>query len=358
MKTNFSILHIVSSLLPVCYSACSDSNKDGSAAADGAASGSTARDAGSESNPGSAELPPMGHDDVEAWLAAGQYKAWTCESALHGQRAPSPHGKNRICSNDLLSKAGAGEYPVGAAAVKELYADDGTLAGYAVSRHLSAGSSGGAWYWYERVPLTSPAPHDSRGVVADGLGASGPAMSICVGCHAGAGTDAAHFGHDFVYTQIRPGGDSSQTPPAGHDALEGWLASGEYKRWHCEPALHDARSPSPHGQNRICSNELLSMAGAGEYPVGAAAVKELYGNGSKLVGYAVSRHASAGPSGGTWYWYERVPLDSSAPHDGAGVVADGAGDSGAARSICVGCHSGAGMDSSHSGHDMVYTQVK
>ena len=41
------------------------------------------------------------------------------------------------------------------------------------------------------------------GVVADGLGTSGPPQSICVGCHAGAGSDSAHSGHDLVYTQVK-----------------------------------------------------------------------------------------------------------------------------------------------------------
>src|SRR5262249_14301395 len=152
-----------------------------------------------------------------------------------------------------------------------------------------------------------------------------------------------HFGHDMVYTQVRAGGDTSQMPPAGHDALEGWLAGGEYKRWHCEPAAHEARPPSPHGMNRICSNDLLSQAGAGEYPVGAASVKELYGGDGHLSGYAVARHTKAGAGGDAWYWYERM---------GSTVVADGAGDAGPSKMICVACHGAAGSDAAHFGHDM------
>jgi hypothetical protein len=40
-----------------------------------------------------------------------------------------------------------------------------------------------------------------------------------------------------------------------------------------------------------------------------------------------------------------------------GVVAVGGGMSGAPKSKCVGCHSAAGKDASHSGHDFVYAQV-
>ena len=112
-----------------------------------------------------------------------------------------------ICSNNLASGAPtspAGEYPVGSAAVKELYDSAGTtLNGYAVYLHTKAGKTGDTWYWYEQVPAASTAPHEMDGTVADGLGDKGPAMAICVGCHTGAGSDAMHSGHDFVYTQVK-----------------------------------------------------------------------------------------------------------------------------------------------------------
>ncbi len=54
--------------------------------------------------------------------------------------------------------------------------------------------------------LEQEVPGDVAGtmfdIVADGLGSSGPAMMICVGCHAAAGIDAMHPGHDYVYTQV------------------------------------------------------------------------------------------------------------------------------------------------------------
>lgn len=150
------------------------------------------------------QIPPQGRENVERWLSAGYYKSWAKEPAVHDSRSPSPHGKNRIFSNSLLSTAGAGEYPVGAAGVKELYdATGATVVGYAVEVHTKAGKTGDTWYWYERVPLDHPAPHDSQGVVADSDGGSGPALTICVGCHKDTGIDAGHSGHDFVYTQVK-----------------------------------------------------------------------------------------------------------------------------------------------------------
>lgn len=152
------------------------------------------------------QTPPQGHDAIEAWLAEGHYKAWTCQPTPHAPIPISPHGVQRICANDLLSThpPDSGEYPVGSASVKELYDNGGaTIVGYAVSVHTKAGTDGSSWYWYERVPLDSPAPHDDNGVVADGHGDSGLAMSICVGCHSATGIDADHPGHDFVYVQVQ-----------------------------------------------------------------------------------------------------------------------------------------------------------
>ena len=160
---------------------------------------------------GDAQTPPQTGTEVEAWLAQGMYKSWACESAIHEARDPSPHGFNRICSNALVAAnaTGTNPWPAGAAAVKELYASatDTTPIGYAVYLKLEADSKGGDnWYWYERVPLDHPAPHDANGVVADGDGTGGPAKTICVGCHVAAGADPAHTpsagGRDQVYTPV------------------------------------------------------------------------------------------------------------------------------------------------------------
>ena len=172
-----------------------------------ACGGDKGSDTGAEDTGGvpvaDAQAPPMGRVALEAWIAEGHYLDWHCEAAAHPPVSPSPHANNRICSNDLLSAHTTGEYPVGAASVKELFADDATtIVGYAVALHTRAGTDGGSWYWYERVPLDHPAPHDANGVVADATGEAGPALEICVSCHGAAGIDADHPGHDFVYTQV------------------------------------------------------------------------------------------------------------------------------------------------------------
>jgi len=136
--------------------------------------------------------------------------------------------------------------------------------------------------------------------------------------------------------------NSLQTPPRGAAAIEPWIAQAFYRSWKCEPAPHPASPFGAHGDNRVCSNDLLSAAGRGEFPVGAASVKEIY-SGPNVVGFSVSRHTTAGTSGSTWYWYERI---------GQG---GGATDAQGAR-VCVGCHSQAGNN--RPGHDYVYTQVR
>jgi len=150
--------------------------------------------AGGAGMAGNAQTPPTGSEsDISAWLAGGDYKEWKCEPAPHDSRSPSPHGINRICSNDILSSHGAGEFPVGAAGVKELYDSEGaSIIGYAMYRKVKKGQ-GEAWYWFEVT--------DADGTIANGYGSKGPELDICVGCHMGAGSDADHSGHDFVYTQ-------------------------------------------------------------------------------------------------------------------------------------------------------------
>jgi hypothetical protein len=151
---------------------------------------------------------------------------------------------------------------------------------------------------------------------------------------------------------------TAQQPPTTADELEQWLADGTYLDWHCEPEVHAARSPGAHGHNRICSNDLLAenADGSGEWPEGVAAVKELYADakGNELRGYAVYLKVAADSDDGAgWYWYERI---------GSSVPADGLGDRGAAKSVCVSCHVRAGTSAGNTptegARDMVFTPVQ
>jgi hypothetical protein len=128
------------------------------------------------------QLPARGAVDLPQWLAAGSYRAWRCEPQPHPGRPPSPHGATRICNNDALhaAAAGAGGFPVGAAAVKEIFAGDRVVS-YAVSRKLTAGDGGDRWYWYEGN--------------AEKVYGNGPGVTGCTGCHGRAA-------RDFVFTVV------------------------------------------------------------------------------------------------------------------------------------------------------------
>lgn len=124
--------------------------------------------------------------------------------------------------------------------------------------------------------------------------------------------------------------DDPQLPPRGSADLATWLEAAHYNTWQCEAEPHDARPRSPHGRNRICSNDVLSAAtGEGPFPVGAAAVKEIF-DGDAIEQYAVYRKVTDGTGGNTWYWFEGTRDD---------VVANGEGDG-----TCTGCHSSAPRD--------------
>ena len=120
-----------------------------------------------------------------------------------------------------------------------------------------------------------------------------------------------------------------QSPPATHAELVPWLAEGHYLAWACEPEAHPARPPGAHGTNRICSNDLLSQSASGQFPVGAASVKELV-RGGEIEGFAVMRRITGDAAANAWYWYEAV---------GSSVIADGR-----SPGICTGCHGGAPRD--------------
>jgi hypothetical protein len=113
----------------------------------------------------------------------------------------------------------------------------------------------------------------------------GVALSFLIGCSSGAPTASSDAGGGSTLADsgsgqasIVAGIGNAQTPPQGMALVEAWLATGAYKAWACEPAVHASRSPSPHGFNRICSNDLISTnaTSTAPWPEGAAGVKELW----------------------------------------------------------------------------------
>ena len=95
-----------------------------------------------------------------------------------------------------------------------------------------------------------------------------------------------------------------------------------------ESAPH--QSTGPHGGIvRTYVNDPLFASLAEQravHPGGAAAVKELYGRGSTITGWAVMVKLDDDSDGGRgWYWYEY--FGSGTPYSGIGL------------GVCTGCHS-------------------
>lgn len=176
-----------------------------------------------------------------------------------------------------------------------------------------------------------------------------PAPSVTPGVDASAPADASapgDAGPPPTDAGATPGND--ETPPTGDSAaILRWLDAKSYAKWACEPAPHPARAGSAHSKNRVCSNGLASKHGAGEYPAGAASVKELFDANDKPSGYAFALKTGAGGAE-AWYYFEVI---------GASVVANGQATSGSPKTLCAACHEGAGKGG-QTGHDFVYTQVK
>jgi hypothetical protein len=119
---------------------------------------------------------PTSDGALFAYLQSGRYRSFAAESGVHPSAGPHGVGVRTYVNAPLESSfaAGASSHPVGAAAVKELYAGDGTtLTGWAVEVKTQPDSAGGqGWYWYEVFSTTD----GSRPI-------SGPGHPVCTGCH-------------------------------------------------------------------------------------------------------------------------------------------------------------------------------
>lgn len=135
-------------------------------------SDTTAPPADGTTTAGDEPLPPTNGAELVPWLEAGEYLGWTAESAIHDSDGPHFGNVRTYVNTALLQslEAAAGEHPIDAAAVKELYGDSGTVLGWSVMVKVHRKSAGGnGWYWYEDFEGT---------VYADGVG-----KGLCTGCH-------------------------------------------------------------------------------------------------------------------------------------------------------------------------------
>lgn len=130
--------------------------------------------------------------------------------------------------------------------------------------------------------------------------------------------------------------DGSGGVPATPDALFAYLQSRAYQSFAAESGVHPTNAPHMTSVRTFLNRSLeASLArDASSHPVGAAAVKELYGADGMLSGWAVVVKVapSDGSDGDAWYWYEVFNIETGAPRiEGVG------------NSVCTGCHA-SGVD--------------
>jgi hypothetical protein len=115
--------------------------------------------------------------------------------------------------------------------------------------------------------------------------------------------------------------------PVNDAELRAWVESAQYAQWAAEPDVHPGLGPH-FGDVRVFVNEELERslaAGTAPHPVASAAVKELYGDGDEIRGWAVMVKVADGTEADTWYWWEVYDGDTLIDRVGADV--------------CESCHS-------------------
>lgn len=94
--------------------------------------------------------------------------------------------------------------------------------------------------------------------------------------------------------------------PANSAELVPWLEAGNYTGWPAESDRHPSAGPHFTAVRTFVNDTLLGSleAGSEDHPVGSTAVKELYGSGPEVGGWAVMVKVAPGSSDDNWYWYE------------------------------------------------------
>ena len=129
------------------------------------------------------------------------------------------------------------------------------------------------------------------------------------------------------------GGVDDLPPIDTVDNLLAWLEAKSYADWPAESGLH--QSSGPHGgQVRTFLNDTLFDSfdqGLSAHPEGSVAVKELWGDGNEMIGWAIEVKVQPESAGGDgWYWYE--------------LIGDAEYGGGTGVGLCTGCHGGGGTD--------------
>lgn len=145
----------------------------------------------------------------------------------------------------------------------------------------------------------------------------------------GAGAGSAGVGGSTSGAAGQSGDPTVPTTPA---ALFEWLTARGYEGFQPESKIHASAGPHGGSVRAFLSPSLVQSlaSGAAEHPEGVAVVKELYGSGQTLTGWAVAvKTQPTSDAGKGWYWFEVFSTQS------AGSALEGQG-----KSLCVNCHKG------------------
>ena len=123
-------------------------------------------------------------------------------------------------------------------------------------------------------------------------------------------SEAGSMSSDTLPSDLSGNNDTTGTDgdaiPTEVDALLSFLQAGHYADWVSESEVH--ASAGPHfGDVRTFLNSAAANAlstGAISQPVGSALVKELYGQGDTVLGWAVMAKVEETDGPDSWYWYE------------------------------------------------------
>lgn len=134
------------------------------------------RDLGNPVQDNPCEIPLDDLDALTAWLGAGEYLAWTAESAIHDSTGPHFGNVRTWLSDELVDSLEQNEssYPLCSATVKELYGADDRRGGFSVSVKVALEGTASDWFWFE--------------IYESEILAFGTDVPVCVNCHS-AGTD-------------------------------------------------------------------------------------------------------------------------------------------------------------------------
>lgn len=119
-------------------------------------------------------------------------------------------------------------------------------------------------------------------------------------------TTAAGTGDGTETSDASTGTATDRPPPTDAATLLPWLQAGNYARWDAEPERHPSLGPHFDGVRTFVNTTLLASleAGGEDHPLGSSVVKELYGPGPEVGGWAVLVKVAPGSSVDNWYWYE------------------------------------------------------